>query len=169
MLRAARTWIREDRLTELLRVVLLGNRAFAHQLLSHNDIRLPAKGPVEVATQVWTGSGRRIDIQLLSYDGSGEHVVGRLWSEHKTGSGYSEGQLPDYARDLERFPGPKRLITIANRLDDAEKDPLDRWRRLTWRQVVSLADAAGRTERHDWREHACLVCGLVSTDSPTPS
>ena len=85
-----------------------------------------------------TPCGRRIDLQVVSIDAQG-HLVARLWAEHKTGAPFGVGQLEDYASDLaEHFNGPRQLITIVDRLEEASVD--ERWRRLTWRPVQLLDD-----------------------------
>jgi hypothetical protein len=90
LIRAARTAVREDRLTEILAVVLEAHHPFARRLIS--EAGLSARGIVEVSTQVATPRGKRIDLQILSIDAQG-HLVARLWAEHKTGSPFSVGQL----------------------------------------------------------------------------
>ena len=151
LVRAARTRIREDRLTELLRVVLLGHEKFAHRLLRRAG--LPAVGPVEVRTQVRTRRGKRVDMEVLVYDEDGRHPVGRLWSEHKTGSRFSPGQLEGYAEELCEFSGPTQLITITDRLGEVEDDP--RWMPLIWAQVGRMAVELGRAGGRLWRQDAC--------------
>lgn len=156
LVRAARTRIREDRLTELLSVVLLGHQAFAHRLLTRAN--LPALGPVEVSTQVITRRGKRVDMEVLVYDEAGRHPVGRLWSEHKTGSRFSPEQLPGYAEELAEFSGATQLITITDRIDEVEKDP--RWEPLTWADVGGMAVELGRAGgRRLWRQDACKTGG----------
>jgi hypothetical protein len=155
LLRAARTHKREDRLTELLAVVLAGHRDFAHRLLRAAGLR--GRGEVDVSTQVRTARGKFVDMQLLSLDHDGT-VVGRLWSEHKTGSAYSPGQLPGYAEDLDRMNGPRQLITVVDRLDEAPPSP--DWERFTWRQIAVLAWEAGREAAGpNWREAALAPDG----------
>jgi hypothetical protein len=151
LLRAARTHKREDRLTELLAVVLAGHQVFAHRFL--HAAGLHARGDVEVSTQVRTARGKFVDLQLVSLDLDGR-VLGRLWSEHKTGSGYSPGQLPGYADDLDGIGGARRLITIVDSLDEAPVSP--HWERFTWRQIALLAWKAGREAGGGlrWREAA---------------
>ena len=137
-------------MTELLAAVLSGHQGFAHRLLL--AARLPAGGGVEVGTQVRTARGKVVDLQMVSLDFDGT-VLGRLWSEHKTGSAYSPGQLPGYADDLDGIGGSRRLITIVDRLDEAKCSP--RWERFTWRQIAVLAWQAGRASGGPrWREAA---------------
>lgn len=156
LLRAARTHKREDRLTELLAVVLVGHQGFAHRFLRAAGLR--AGGEVEVATQVRTSRGKFVDLQMVSLDLDGT-VLARLWSEHKTGSAYGPGQLPGYADDLDAIGGPRQLITIVDRRHDACASP--RWERFTWRQVAVLAWEAGRDAAGTgWREAA------LSPDGP---
>ena len=92
LIRAAGTSIREDRLTELLAVVLDSHRPFARRLMREAD--LPPGDDVEVSPQVSTPGGKRIDLQVVSMDAKG-HPLGRLWSEHKTGSAFSTYQSQD--------------------------------------------------------------------------
>jgi hypothetical protein len=121
-------------------VVLSGHRRFAQRLLA--EAGLPVGDEVEVATQVYTSRGKFVDLQLLAL---GDGVVrARLWSEHKTGSAYSPGQLPGYAAELAALGGRHQLITIVPKLSDAPVDA--RWRRYTWRDVAVLAWEVGRDE-----------------------
>jgi hypothetical protein len=138
-------------LTELLSVVLVGHQEFAHRLLERAG--LPVAGPVEVSTQVRTRKGKRVDMEVLAYDGDGRNPIGRLWSEHKTGSVFSKDQLPGYAAELAKFTGPTQLITITDRLDEVEDDP--RWKALTWAQLGGIAVELGRASGRLWREDAC--------------
>lgn len=157
LLRAARTHKREDRLTELFAVVLSGHRAFAHRLLETSG--LPPRGDVEVATQVRTGRGKFVDLEVVSLDLDGT-VLGRLWSEHKTGSAYGKDQLLGYAEDLEHIGGRRQLITIVDRLDEAAPSP--RWMRFTWRQIAVLAWEAGREAGGPlWRDAALSPDGAA--------
>lgn len=141
-------------MTEILAVVLDAHRPFARRFVCNAG--LSAGNAADVSTQVRTPCGRRIDLQVVSIDAQG-HLVARLWAEHKTGSPFSVGQLEDYASDLEEhFNGPRQLITIVDRLEQAPDD--DRWKRVTWRQVAVMAAAAG-AERDgsvglQWLEHA---------------
>lgn len=156
LLHAARTLKREDRLTELLAVVLRGHRGFAHLLL--RAAGLPALGEVEVRTQLRTARGKFIDLQLVCLD-SGGTVVSRLWSEHKTGSSYGRGQMEGYADDLDGFDGPAQLITVVDGLDEAPESP--RWQSFTWRDIAMLAWHAGHdADGPTWRQAA------LSPDGP---
>lgn len=149
LLRAVRTAIREDRLTELFAVVLDGHPAVARRILERAE--LPSEGAVEVSTQVRTRRGKRVDLQLVALDAD-QHVVGRLWSEHKTGSGYGPEQLPNYAAELAEFPGKTQLITIVDQLVEAD-DP--RWKRLTWQEVATMMTEVGCAEDGpEWRQRA---------------
>jgi hypothetical protein len=161
LVRAARTRVREDRLTELLSVVLAADEQFAHRFLAMAEFApgLPeALGPVEVSTQVRTGRGKRVDMEVLLYDVPGNHPVARLWSEHKTGSKFSDGQLPGYADELSALPGRTRLIAVTDRLDEVEID--SRWDRCTWAQLANIIDDIGRSrgeageDRRRWRAAA---------------
>jgi hypothetical protein len=150
LIRAARTEIREDRLTELFAIVLDAHPVVARQILERAE--LPSEGAVEVSTQVRTHRGKRVDLQLVALDAD-QHVVGRLWSEHKTGSGYGPEQLPNYAAELAEFPGDTKLITIVDRLDQVEADA--RWERLTWQWVANMMTEVGYTEDgREWRQRA---------------
>jgi hypothetical protein len=152
LLRAARTYKREDRLTELLAVVLAGHQGFAHRLL--RKAGLQTAGEVEVSTQVRTARGKLVDMQLVSLDHA-RTVLGRLWSEHKTGSDYGPGQLSGYADDLDLIGGSRRLITIARHRDEAPPSP--RWERFSWHDIAGLAWMAGREAGGpDWRRAATL-------------
>lgn len=152
---AARTRIREDRLTELLAATLAVHDRFAGKILGLAG--LPAGISFEVSTQIRLPSGRRPDMQVLAV-GPGGEVLSRLWSEHKTGSTYSANQLEDYAEALDRFPSPKKLLAVSGRLDDTPRD--DRWCRATWGQVARLAAEAGaeheRSAGLGWRASARL-------------
>lgn len=92
-------------------------------------------------------------MQVLVYDEYGRHPVGRLWSEHKTGSGFSPEQMPGYAAELAEFSGPKQLITITDRMDEVDDDP--RWKPLTWAKVGGMAVDLGRQGGRLWRQDAC--------------
>jgi hypothetical protein len=152
LLRAARTATREDRLTEIFRIVLDGNPDVARRVL--REACLPSEGQVEVYTQVRTRLGKRVDLELVALD-TENRIAGRLWSEHKTGSGYSPDQLPNYAAELAEFPGKTQLITIIDedQLEDGDDDP--RWKRLTWRWIARMLTEVGRAEDGpDWRQRA---------------
>ena len=154
LLRAARTAIREDRLTELFSVVLAGHPALAQSLLQGAQPPLPVGREVEVSTQVRTRRGKRVDMELVATER--HSIVSRLWSEHKTGSGYSPDQLPGYASDLAALGGCHRLITIVDHLDEAPNDA--RWDRFTWQDVAARAWRVGRDDPEggpQWRTAAC--------------
>lgn len=179
MIRAASTAIREDRLTEILAVTLDARRPFLDRFLDEADLLSPDAmeevEEVEVSTQVGTRRGRRIDLQLVPKNAQG-HVVGRLWSEHKTGSAFStyeseddEGglaeddlrrrrhQLQVYADELEEeSSGRRQLIAIVYRLDEAPES--ERWKRLTWQDVAVMAAETGAEHGHSpglqWRNDA---------------
>ena len=153
MLRAARTAIREDRLTELLAVALRCHEGFARRLLDVAGV--PAPGTIEVSTQVRTRLGKRVDMQLLALDATGRHVVGRLWSEHKTGAGFGPGQLRGYATELAQFDGKTVLITIVGHLREVPADSPAQ--RFTWQDIATLAWQVGREDNDDvsWRAAAC--------------
>jgi hypothetical protein len=150
LLRAARcTLKREDRLTELLAVVLDGHLDFAHGLLKLAG--LPALGDVEVLTQHRTARGKFVDMRIRSLDSHG-NAAGLLWSEHKTGSPYSSGQMEGYANDL-GLSDDRKLITIV----DGPKPPPDKkpWQTFTWRDIAVLASQTGRDlGGQNWREEA---------------
>jgi DNA-binding protein len=152
LLHAARTKKGEDRLTEVLAVVLAGHEGLAHRLLKAAG--LPFSGAVEVSTQVRTERGKYVDLQLVALDGKDRAVLSRLWSEHKTGSDYSPDQLEGYAADLQAMhQGPRRLITVVNHSSDATVDP--RWDVFTWDQVALLAEEQGRADEGTrWRDAA---------------
>lgn len=141
---------REDRLTEILAVVLRAFEPAALEILRQGGFH--ADG-AEVSTQVITPLGKRPDMQIVALDSDGK-VIGRLWSEHKTGAPYMEGQLDGYARELEMSPVETGLITITER--DVRPDLDDRWRCFTWDEVAMWLDRLGRERTDDrrWRRGA---------------
>lgn len=100
LLEAARAHKRDDRLTDLLAVVLAGHQGFARSLMRRARVEVPNTVTVEMTTQVRTERGKFVDVTLVAL-ARGWTVVGRVWSEHKTGSAYSLGQLPGCAEELE--------------------------------------------------------------------
>ncbi len=112
---AVRRAKREHRLTDLLALVLEAHAGFANKLLAAAG--LPEAAQVRTRIEVLTRRGRPVDLELLAYDERGA-VIGRLWSENKTGARYQPEQLPDYAKDLPLQPSARQLITIVNTLSE---------------------------------------------------
>jgi hypothetical protein len=157
---AVRRAKREHRLTDLLALVLEAHGGFANKVLAAAG--LPEAAQVRTRIEVLTRRGRPVDLELLAYDERGA-VIGRLWSENKTGARYQPEQLPDYAEDLPLQPSARQLITIVNTLSEVpvdERSPdAPRWRAFTWRDVAVMAWEAGRqatdpAERPTWQQAA---------------
>lgn len=157
---AVRRAKREHRLTDLLALVLEAHGGFANKLLAAAS--LPEAAQVRARIEVLTQRGRPVDLELLAYDAHGA-VIGRLWSENKTGARYQPGQLPDYAEDLPTQPSARQLITIVTTLSEVPVDEhspgAPRWRAFTWRDIAVMAWEAGReatdpAERPTWQQAA---------------
>jgi hypothetical protein len=150
LIEAARFQGGEDRLTEILAVVLSDFEPAALEFLGRAGLEA---SKVEVSTQVRTGRGKRVDLQILGLGPDGLPCA-RLWSEHKTEAVYMDDQLEGYARDLEDLGGARRLITIAERGTPPRID--SRWLWFTWDQVAGWLERLGRehtSDRH-WRRSA---------------
>lgn len=164
ILRAScRTSIREDQLTEVLACVASVNTTFAETL-----VRLGRGRPgerYEVGTQQLTPSGRRVDMQIASYED--DRRVGLMYVEDKEWAKYERNQLPGYATDV-RHPvfGDRggRVLTIIPAGHEQVEDNRPRadgprWKTATWQDIAKLADAVGRkwasgsTNGH-WRKAA---------------
>lgn len=149
----------EDRLTDLLALVLETHLGFANKLL--HAAGLPPAEEIQAVPQMPTASGRCVDLEVLAR--SRGSVVARLWSENKVGARYQREQLPDYARDLAAFPKPHQLITVVDKPSEVPVDELypavPRWRGFTWRDIALMAWEAGDEvspdeERLPWDEVA---------------
>jgi hypothetical protein len=147
MIDAARFRGGEDRLTEILAVVLSNFEPAAIELLRHAGLDATK---VEVSTQVRTDRGKRVDLQIVGLDSDGR-LCARLWSEHKTQSEYMEDQLEGYSRDLNALGGAQRLITIAERRTPPRINPSWLW--FTWDEVAGWFERLGREHTGDrrWR------------------
>lgn len=152
LIEAARFQKREDRLTEILAVVLSTFEPAAIELLRRAGLEATT---VEVTTQAATRLGKRVDMQIVGLDSEGRRCA-RLWSEHKTGADYMEDQLQGYARELDGLGGPSRLITIAERGTPPWVDP--RWSWLTWDELATCLERVGHeyTDERRWRRSAAL-------------
>ncbi len=157
---AVRRAKREDRLTDLLALVLEEHLAFANAVLEAAG--LPAAAQVRARPQVPTRRGRQVDLEMVGFDEQGI-AVARLWSENKTGARYQPEQLPDYAEDIPNDPRARQLITIVDDLSevpgDEQSPQSSRWMGFTWQDVAVLAWRAGRSlapedQAPTWRKAA---------------
>jgi hypothetical protein len=131
-----------------LAVVLDGSPRFAQRMLTAAKLWPEgADSAVEfkVSTQHRTRRGKYVDLQLLALGDNG-HPVARLWSEHKTGSPYSQGQLTGCATELARIPDAGRLVTIVD-ARDFPRAPLGPWDSWACRNVASWADSCAGSMR----------------------
>ncbi|MDQ2761915.1 MAG: PD-(D/E)XK nuclease family protein [Actinomycetota bacterium] len=160
LINAVRRAKREDRLTDLVAMVLEEHVGFANRLLGAAD--LPPAAEVRASPQVTTRHGRHPDLEVVGLDARGA-AISRLWSENKTGADYQPEQLPDYAEDIPDRPGRRQLITIVDEIGEVPPDQASpdapRWLGFTWQQVAVMAWKAGReeapeAEKADWREAA---------------
>jgi hypothetical protein len=164
-----RPWGAEDRLTELLASVCESDPEFGQALLA--EAGLMCDGEVEATTQLTIASGR-VDMQLLGYNKDGSRV--RLWSEHKTGSGYGHEQLIRYHTELvERFGEDRSaLVTIVPHYDEAAEAEALNVTALTWQDIGRMAWELGkRRGGTSWSEAAShpqaaacqrILCELLS-------
>jgi hypothetical protein len=147
-----RPWGTEDRLTELLATVCESDSELGRALFAQAG--LLCDGDVEATTQLTVTNGR-VDMQLLGYNKDGSRV--RLWSEHKTGSGYGPEQLARYNTELSARYGEDRsaLITIVPHHDEAEVPDGLNVVSLTWQDIGKLAwDLRRRRGGAGWRNAA---------------
>jgi hypothetical protein len=160
LITAVRRAKREDRLTDLVAMVLEEHIGFANHVL--REAGLPKAVEVRASAQVTTRRGRHPDLEVLGLDERGAAVC-RLWSENKTGANYQPDQLPDYAEDLPEHPARHQLITIVDDMSEVPRDEQSpdapRWRGFTWQQVAVMAWEAGResspgVDRPDWQRAA---------------
>ena len=133
LLTAARAYKRENRLTELLAVVLKGSPGFTRHLLAEAGLSVePAE--CDISTQHRTRRGKYVDLQVLALDVHG-HPVARMWSDRDKRVGLlAWPALPGYARELARLPGLGKLITIVASAD-RPRVPAGDWNVLTWQSV----------------------------------
>ncbi len=151
---AARLQIAEDRLTELVAACANRSVVFANALLELAGL---AAGTSALArTQVWTQSGRRVDMEIVALDATGAKAS-HAWFEHKLDRAvYQHDQLEDYAADLGAVDPFGRLVTVVPNPTQAATDPARRWDRLTWHDVARAAWATGHDRTGDarWRAQA---------------
>jgi hypothetical protein len=144
----------ENRLTEILASVLRSAAPFAERLCAAVELPRPAR--YDVSVQRTVAPGCIVDMVL---NGRDEHDASiRLWSEHKTVSGYRDRQLEDYAKALDGLAGHRALVTIVNVPGEA---PHGCWKTLSWQDIASLAVATG----HAWGGDAWRGAALTS-DAP---
>ncbi len=139
----------ENRLSEILALVLSTHDEFAGSLLRH--VGLPVGDRFEVLRQEKVAPGCVLDMVVRSARAAGG-LVSELWCEHKTVSDFRPEQREDYARELASRHGEGRLLTITPRSTD---DVRGLWEHMTWQQLGELADRVGRGwHRSDWRKAA---------------
>lgn len=147
-----RTAIPEDRLTEVLACVAKVNARFAAALVSMAGLDPRPGERYAVGTQRVTPGGRRVDMEIATYDGLTRTKL--IWVEAKAGAVYQPNQLPDYAEQVRHpvFGEPDgRVLTIVPPGPgiSAVPDPTlgaARWETKTWSDVALAADRLGR----DW-------------------
>lgn len=157
-----RTYISEDRLTEVLACVATVNTRFAAALVGMAGVDPTADKRYAVGTQRGTPSGRRVDMEIAAYDELTRTKL--VWLEVKAGADYQPDQLPDYAKQVQHpvFGEPDgRVLTIIPPWMPAEPAPTTgpRWETRTWSEVALAADRLGRdwgraSGRPRWREFA---------------
>jgi hypothetical protein len=105
----ARTQVPEDRLTELLALLLAGDKRFRSRFC--HLVGVPDLLHVDVRTQRRLRTGRRVDLEVILRHDTNVHVV---WIEVKAGALEQPNQLKDYSKELDvLYPGRHTLVALA--------------------------------------------------------
>lgn len=159
-----RTDVSEDRLTEVLACVAQVNAGLAAVLVTMAGLESYPGERYAVGTQRVTPSGRRVDMEIATYQGLARTRL--VWIEAKDGAAYQPNQLSDYAKEVRDpvygEPAHGRVLTIIPPKMRPELDTrrgADRWVTKTWSDVALAADRLGRAwgrkaGKHRWNQAA---------------
>lgn len=156
--------LHEDRLTEVLACVAQVNARFAAALVRMAGLEPRPGERYAVGTQRGTPGGRRVDMEIATYDGLARTRL--IWVEAKDGAAFSLDQLPDYAEQVRDpvsgHPDGRVLAIIPPGMTPLEATPGSAgWETKTWSDVALEAERLGRawgraSGRPRWRRAAMV-------------